>query len=149
MSDWIFTPCPHCGGHGPRKLTGIYAETLELLRQASGEIHGAALAAKAGCPATAMNNRLARLEELGLATSRRYGRQRLFRANTPQAAFVSAHRIGAGSRPWAAYIGGVPLTDKDNRISQFRSSRAALEAAKAAQRRPSTAPAPRDGGTEP
>jgi hypothetical protein len=72
--------CPTCGGSGEVEVTGIYADTLLLLRRQKGEVSGADLARLDGCNATAMNNRLAALERLGLATSRRYGRQRLFRA---------------------------------------------------------------------
>jgi Fic family protein len=75
-------PCNCCGGTGRLEVTGAYAETLALLRRElrpRDEITGAALAAVAGCKPTAMNNRLARLEELGFVTSRRFGRLRLFR----------------------------------------------------------------------
>lgn len=71
--------CPHCAGKGTIELTGIYAETLTLLRQQRREVSGADLARVAGCKATAMCNRLAALERHGLAVSRRYGRKRLFR----------------------------------------------------------------------
>lgn len=73
------TPCRCCGGTGQIELTGIYFDTLKVLR-GLGEFSGADLARYMDVPATAMNNRLARLEELGFATSRRYGRQRLFKA---------------------------------------------------------------------
>lgn len=73
-------PCSCCGGTGRLLLTGVYADTLALLRRQPGEVSGAALARQDGCKAPAMNNRLASLERLGLATSRRYGRLRLFRA---------------------------------------------------------------------
>lgn len=71
--------CGHCGGTGLLPLTGVCADTLTLLR-AAGEATGADLARLDGCKATAMNNRLAVLERHGLATSRRYGRKRLYRA---------------------------------------------------------------------
>ena len=71
--------CPYCGGTGRVPLTGVYAGTLELLRRQPGEATGADLARQDGCKATAMNNRLAALERFGLATSRRFGRLRLFR----------------------------------------------------------------------
>lgn len=77
MAD-VSVCCPHCRGSGRIPLTGVYADTLELLR-ANGEATGADLARVEGCKATAMNNRLAMLERHGLATSRRYGRQRLYR----------------------------------------------------------------------
>ncbi len=72
-------PCPCCGGTGTIDLTGVYADTLKLLRR-TGEATGAALARADGCKASAMNNRLAALERMGLAQSRRYGRERLYRA---------------------------------------------------------------------
>jgi hypothetical protein len=71
--------CLCCRGTGRVPLTGVYADTLDLLRR-SGEVCGAALARAAGCKPSAMNNRLAALERPGLAVSRRYGRLRLFRA---------------------------------------------------------------------
>lgn len=73
-------PCSHCRGSGRVALSGIYADTLDLLHCRLGkEVTGADLARVAGCQATAMNNRLAWLERHGLATSRRYGRLRLYR----------------------------------------------------------------------
>lgn len=72
--------CSHCSGTGKVQLTGQYAETLVLLRRNKHEISGAALAFKANCEPTAMNNRLAALERMGLAESRRYGRLRLYKA---------------------------------------------------------------------
>ena len=71
--------CPCCRGSGRIPLTGIYAQTLALLRRCHGEVTAASLARQDGCKATAMNNRLAALERFGLATSRRFGRLRLFR----------------------------------------------------------------------
>lgn len=74
----IYVACPHCKGEGLREITGVYRETLELLRRHTG-ITGAALAASARCQPTAMNNRLARLEELGLVESTILGRERLYK----------------------------------------------------------------------
>lgn len=74
------TLCPWCHGTGQCPLTGVYADTLALLRKQKSEITGADLGRLDGCKATAANNRLARLEELGLVMSRRYGRKRLYRA---------------------------------------------------------------------
>ena len=86
--------CGHCGGSGEVEITGVYAETMEYARTytrvslrlpnvVSPEFTGALLAqAYAGCKASAMNNRLARLEQLGLLTSRRYGRVRLFKVKS-------------------------------------------------------------------
>ena len=71
--------CIACGGSGVIELTGVYAETLALLRN-SGEMSGAALARIAGIKPTAMSNRLAVLAKHGLARSRPYGRQRLYKA---------------------------------------------------------------------
>jgi len=72
--------CSCCGGTGTVALTGVYFDTLGLLRKQKEEIHGAALARIAGCNATAMNNRLAYLEENGFVTSCVYGRKKLFSA---------------------------------------------------------------------
>jgi Mn-dependent DtxR family transcriptional regulator len=73
-------PCPHCRGTGLVELTGVYADTLLLLRAQSGEVNGADLARLAGVKGEAMANRLVRLERLGLAVGRRYGRERLWKA---------------------------------------------------------------------
>ncbi len=62
-------------------MTGKYADTLWLLCSHKDEVTGAQLAKEDGCKATAMNNRLASLERLGLATSRVCGRKRLYLAN--------------------------------------------------------------------
>ena len=72
--------CPRCGGSGEVEFNGVHADTLALLRKQRREVSGAELARLAGCKQTAMNNRLAYLEELGFAVSRRYGRERLFQA---------------------------------------------------------------------
>lgn len=61
-------------------VTGIYAETLDHLRCIDDEVSGAELGRLMDCEPTAMNNRLAALERMGLATSRRFGRKRLFAA---------------------------------------------------------------------
>ncbi len=75
----VYVKCYCCDGSGQLELTGKYAETLEMLLK-YGEIHGALLAGMDGCKATAMNNRLAGLERIGLVTSRRHGRNRLYQA---------------------------------------------------------------------
>lgn len=76
------TPCPHCSGCGRIPLTGIYAETLRGLRRWCTRPARFVVSNRDawwfGCKATALNNRLARLEELGLARSEKYGRQRRF-----------------------------------------------------------------------
>ena len=79
MSKHNKVKCTRCNGTGKRPLTGVYAATLDLLRQ-QGESTGAFLSRIAGCEATAMNNRLSMLEQLGAATSRRDGRERIFKA---------------------------------------------------------------------
>lgn len=70
--------CSCCGGSGFIVLTGEYRLTLERLRELGGERTGAELGRDMGIKATAANNRLAALERLGLATSRWYGRKRLY-----------------------------------------------------------------------
>jgi Mn-dependent DtxR family transcriptional regulator len=75
--------CPHCKGTGKVPLTGVYADTLILLAdigKRGEQLNGAQLAKLMGVKGEAMCNRLVRLEELGLATSKRYGRQRLWAA---------------------------------------------------------------------
>lgn len=79
MSDMIV--CPTCEGRGQIPLTGVYLETLKILRRLTrkgSKVVSNKHATKFGCRATALNNRLARLEELGLAQSERYGRERRF-----------------------------------------------------------------------
>lgn len=80
MSETVMVPCPCCGGRGRVEFTGEYRLTLERLREQPGEVSGAELARIMGVRPTAMCNRLARLEAMGLATSRRFGRERRFRA---------------------------------------------------------------------
>ena len=75
----IVVTCGHCDGCGSVELTGETLLTYYALL-AAGECHAVALAAEMGCKATAMNNRLTVLEEYGLATSRRWGRKRLYTA---------------------------------------------------------------------
>jgi len=75
----LYVSCPCCRGTGQVELTGVYALTLDLLRRQPGEITPADLARQDGCKATTMCNRLAALERMGLATSRRFGRLRLYR----------------------------------------------------------------------
>ena len=71
--------CPHCNGSGLVEVTGVYAETFILLRSSATRVTGAELAKRAGCKATAMNNRLAMLEKFGLCSSVRWGRKRFYR----------------------------------------------------------------------
>lgn len=72
--------CPLCRGAGRVELTGVYLETFLALAACGGEVCGAELARRMKAKPTAVNNRLAALERHGLATSRRYGRERLFTA---------------------------------------------------------------------
>lgn len=72
--------CPTCNATGLVSLTGIYLDTLLLLRKQRKPITGAAFALVAGCKPTAMNNRLAMLEKYKLVKSERYGRMRLYAA---------------------------------------------------------------------
>lgn len=71
--------CPTCRGTGHIEITGVYAETLALLRRHPG-LNAAQLARMAPCKGTAMANRLAALEAFGLARGVPYGRQRLWEA---------------------------------------------------------------------
>lgn len=71
--------CPYCNGVGHVEVSPVYKETWFLLKK-FGPISGAELSRHDGCKETAMNNRLAVLEELGLARSQTYGRLRLFEA---------------------------------------------------------------------
>jgi hypothetical protein len=74
--------CPHCKGCGRLPLTGIYLDTLRGVRRKcamkGGNVVANRDAAWFGCKATALNNRLVRLEELGFLRSEKYGRQRRF-----------------------------------------------------------------------
>ena len=73
-------PCGCCRGTGRIPLTGRYAETLALLRKQKREVSGAELARLAGIRGEAMCNRLVPLERHGLATSRRDGVRRMWKA---------------------------------------------------------------------
>jgi hypothetical protein len=63
-------------------LTGIYAETLDMMRRLCRAKDDFVVsnrdAERFGCEPTALNNRLARLEELGFVFSERFGRERRF-----------------------------------------------------------------------
>jgi len=72
--------CGICRGRGTVPLTGVYAETLDMLRHCTGEVTGSELARADGCKVPAMCNRLAVLERYGFAVSRRHGKKRLYRA---------------------------------------------------------------------
>jgi hypothetical protein len=74
-------PCGHCKGTGTIQLTGVYAETLEILKQQKPfALNGADLAKLAGCSGMSMCNRLIALERFGLAASSKYGVSRLWAA---------------------------------------------------------------------
>jgi len=80
-----YTKCGHCNGTGKIELTGVYADTLKLLkaetaRRAGSSVNGAMLGRVAGCGGTAMCNRLMALQKLGFAKSVAYGRERLWEA---------------------------------------------------------------------
>lgn len=75
----LFIKCGHCGGTGKRKLTGIHAETLVLLKKQKLPITGVAMSRIAGCTNEAMCNRLIYLQELGFAKSERFGVSLLWR----------------------------------------------------------------------
>lgn len=76
-----FTKCNCCGGTGRIRVTGVYAETLCILRR---RCHGGGFvvanqdAFRFDCKPTALNNRLAWLERHGFATSSKFGRQRRY-----------------------------------------------------------------------
>lgn len=80
MSETVMVPCPCCDGSGRIELTGEYLLTLLALREQPGEVSGAELGRIMGVKNEAMCNRLARLEAMGLVASRRFGRERRFRA---------------------------------------------------------------------
>lgn len=80
MKKADFIPCSQCAGEGYIELTGVFAETLELLRKQSTELNGVEMARLADCNPTAMNNRLVWLEAHGLAERKRFGRKSLWKA---------------------------------------------------------------------
>lgn len=71
--------CPKCNGVGWVDMPGAYGHTLDVLRAAGKPVTAAELCGSLSANATAVNNRLATLERLGLVTSERDGRKRLFR----------------------------------------------------------------------
>lgn len=73
--------CTHCAGRGVVPLTGVYLETLRAIRRKlarGGYVVAGRDASWFGCKATALNNRLSRLEEMGHLMSEQYGKQRRF-----------------------------------------------------------------------
>jgi len=79
MKTWI--KCCYCDGKGETELTGVYAETLRVLREQHTFVVANRDAHLFGCKPTALNNRLAWLEKHGLARSERHRRERRFWAN--------------------------------------------------------------------
>lgn len=79
MAKQLFKTCHCCKGSGKEEVTGVYADTWRLLRK-HGPATGARLLRMVGCEPSAMNNRLAFLEHEGFATSRRNGRERIYKA---------------------------------------------------------------------
>jgi len=77
MKD-VFVPCSYCDGYGVIELTGVYAETLRILRRFKRPVVAGSDAESFGCKPTALNNRLAWLESKGLARSAREGKKRKF-----------------------------------------------------------------------
>jgi hypothetical protein len=73
-------PCHCCSGTGRVEFTGVFADTLTLLRKQRRPITPTAMATIDGCKVTAMCNRLEALERLGFAKSHRYGRTGVFTA---------------------------------------------------------------------
>lgn len=76
-----YVPCEHCKGTGQREVSGVYLDTLVLMLRLCRDgryIVANRDANKFGCKPTALNNRLRRLEELGLAVSEWHGRQHRF-----------------------------------------------------------------------
>ena len=74
----IWIDCPYCNGEGYTEVTGVYAETLRILRRRRGPVVANRDAKLFGCKPTALNNRLAWLESKGLARSERHGSARRF-----------------------------------------------------------------------
>lgn len=73
--------CPACKGHGWIELTGVYLETLKIILKAkTTQVVANRDHWFFGCSPTALNNRLARLEQMGYLKSERCGRQRRFYA---------------------------------------------------------------------
>lgn len=80
----VLVACSKCLGEGAVELTGVFAETLELLRKTNGTGDRAGkkaasttmLAGIVKVSASAMGNRLAWLQSHGLVVSLKYGRER-------------------------------------------------------------------------
>ena len=74
----VLIKCWACQGRGRVELTGVYADTLRILRASRSAVVANRDADRFGCLPTALNNRLSWLEEHGLAQSVRHGRERRF-----------------------------------------------------------------------
>lgn len=72
--------CSRCRGKGTVPLTGVYAKTMNVLKALGKPMNGAQIGRLMGCKETAMNQRLIRLQGLGLAYGEWNGRERLWRA---------------------------------------------------------------------
>lgn len=83
MKTKLIRKCERCHGTGSVKITGVYAATyrgLKLVARAHGWVVANRDADWFGCSGPALSNRLARLEEMGLATSVVEGRERRYTA---------------------------------------------------------------------
>lgn len=67
----MVVPCPRCHGTGHIPLSAPYAETLALLQKQHDWISVKLLAGLMGVERTAMNNRMMRMEKLGLVRGRK------------------------------------------------------------------------------
>jgi len=75
--------CQHCNGSGRVPLKGVYLETyskLQRMTRAGTPCVAARAAEYFGCKPTALNNRLAWLQEHSLASSEKHGRERRYTA---------------------------------------------------------------------
>ena len=83
MTDTVC--CSHCQGTGRTKLTGVYAETLKVIRRLKktiGYVVANQHADLFGCNPTALSNRLAYLHRHGLIDCEIFGRQRRYRSKS-------------------------------------------------------------------
>lgn len=78
----VWVKCPYCGGCGRRRVTGVYLDTLRILRKRTkrGLITVAGRHAEQcfKCKPTALNQRLRKLAEYGLARFDEYGKEKRF-----------------------------------------------------------------------
>lgn len=80
MTSKVYRTCTCCNGAGVVEISGVYLDTLRLLRGQKSPRSGADLARLAGCTGEAMANRLQRLAELDLARYQPAGRRKLWTA---------------------------------------------------------------------